>query len=80
MTARLTVVALALLLGGCSSTQGLLTNRVTMTTAMDECQVASRWGGFSIGADIDKRDCEAIRQGMLLRILMLMQQKQQSGS
>ena len=74
------LLLLAALSTGCATLDGWLTNRVTITTALDECQFSSRWGGMSIGADIDKRDCEAIRQGMLLRILMLLQQQQRGGS
>ncbi len=67
------LVVLAAFLSGCASLDGAFTNRVSVTVASDECQVASRWGKFSIGTDIDPRDCEAIRRGMVLHLLMLMQ-------
>ena len=70
---RILILVAGLLMSGCATLDGLLTTRVTVSTALDECQVSSRWGALSIGSDIDKRDCEAIRQGLLLRILMLMQ-------
>ncbi|GAB1388973.1 MAG: hypothetical protein AMXMBFR78_34020 [Rubrivivax sp.] len=62
---------LALALGGCAALpRGALTNRITVTMALDECQVASRWGVFSIGSDIDARDCVALTDTLRLRVLL----------
>ena len=73
MTGRLAVVALALLLGGCSSMQGLLTHHVAVTMDDGKCLSASRWGSIAITGDIAAGECKAIVDGRraleLLRLL-----------
>jgi hypothetical protein len=73
VTARLAVVALALLLGGCSSMQGLLTHHVAVTMDEGKCLAASRWGSIAITGDIAASECQAIVAGRraleLIRLL-----------
>lgn len=73
MTSRLAVVAMALLLGGCSSMQGMLTHHVAVSIDDQHCMAASRWGSVSITGDIAASECKAIvagRQALeLLRLL-----------
>ena len=64
-----TVLALAALLPGCALTDKLLTNRVDVTLAMDECRVDSRWLGPGISTAIDPRDCEVILAAVRMRAL-----------
>lgn len=62
---------LAPLLGGClESFNGLMTNRVMLSVAQDECTTNSRWGLVDIGAKVDQRDCDAILQALKLRAAM----------
>lgn len=77
MTARLAVVALALLLGGCSSMQGLLTHHVAVSIDDKHCMAASRWGSISITGDIAASECEAIVAGRrALELTRLLQARQ----
>jgi len=74
MTARLAVVAMALLLGGCSSMQGLLTHHVAVTMDDSKCLAASRWGSIAITGDIAASECEAIVAGRrALEVLRMLQ-------
>ena len=74
MSARLAVVALALLLGGCSSVQGLLTHHVAVTMDDSKCLSASRWGSIAITGDIAASECEAIVAGRrALEVLRMLQ-------
>lgn len=76
MSARLAVVALALLLGGCSSMQGLLTHHVAVTMDNARCLAASRWGSIAITGDIAASECAAIVAGrQALDLLRVMQQQ-----
>jgi len=56
-------------LSGCALTDKLLTNRIAVTLAGDECRVDSRWLGPGISTAIDPRDCEAILMAARLRAL-----------
>ncbi len=69
MRAALLALPFALLLSGCANLQNLLSNRVTVPLALDECRVDSRWAGFGISTEIDPRDCEVILEAMRLRAL-----------
>lgn len=74
MSARLAVVALALLLGGCSSMQGLLTHHVAVSIDDQHCMAASRWGSVSITGDIAASECQAIVAGRrALEVLRMLQ-------
>lgn len=76
MIARLAVVALALLLGGCSSMQGLLTHHVAVSIDDQHCMAASRWGSISITGDIAASECKAIVAGrQALELIRLLQAK-----
>ena len=59
----------AAVLSGCALTDKLLTNRIEVTLAMDECRVDSRWLGPGISTAIDARDCEVILAAARLRSL-----------
>lgn len=65
---RVLIACFALLaLGGCAF-DGQLTNRISVTLAMDECRIDSRWTMPGISVPIDEKDCEAIRQALRLRL------------
>lgn len=67
-------------LSGCALTDKLLTNRVAVTLAGDECRVDSRWFGPGISTPIDQRDCEAILAAARLRIYLQMLEQQQRAA
>lgn len=77
---RLLIACLAsALLTGCMSFNGqVLANRVAVPLAMDECRVDSRWGPFGISTDLDKRDCEVIREALRLKALQDLIRSQQA--
>lgn len=50
----------AVLLGGCSTTPGLLANRLTCTVAGDKAFVTSLYGPIGITAEISKADAAEI--------------------
>ena len=70
----------ALMLGGCALTDKLLTNRVDVTLAMDECRLDSRWGGPGLTSAIDPRDCEVLLAALRLRIYLQMLEQQQRAA
>lgn len=75
MTARPALAVLALLLGGCSSVQGLLTHHVAVTLDDARCLAASRWGSIAITGDIAASECQAIVAGrQALELVRLLQQ------
>lgn len=63
MTARLAVVALALLLGGCS-TVGKFDNVLTVTLPGTPPRAFgnSTYGGFSMGLELRKEDAERLQE------------------
>lgn len=68
-----TIALLGLLpaLQGCITLpKGMLTNRVTVTLALDECQSSSRWAGLSLASDVDERDCTAILRAIKLSMAL----------
>jgi hypothetical protein len=67
-------------LSGCALTDKLLTNRIDVTLAMDECRVDSRWAGPGISTAIDPRDCETLLAALRLRIYLQMLEQQQGSS
>lgn len=75
MSGRLAVVALALLLGGCASMQGVLTHHVAVTLDDAKCLAASRWGPIAITGDIAASECQAIVAGrQALELVRVLQQ------
>lgn len=65
----LAALAAILLLPGCiTMPKGLLTNRVGVTLAKDECRVDSRWLAFGISTPVDEQDCKVIREALLKRL------------
>lgn len=72
----------ALMLGGCALTDKLLTNRVGVTLAMDECRIDSRWLAFGISTPVADADCEALLAALRLRALQqaIEQQQRAAGS
>ena len=67
-------------LSGCALTDKLLTNRIAVTLAGDECRVDSRWIGPGISTAIDAKDCESILAAARLRIYLQIQQQRSAGS
>jgi hypothetical protein len=69
------------MLSGCALTDRLLTNRIDVTLAMDECRVDSRWLGPGISTAIDPRDCEVILAAVRMRMLQqAIEQQRWAGS
>lgn len=66
-------------LSGCALTDKLLTNRIAITLAGDECRVDSRWLGPGISTAIDAKDCESILAAARLRIYLQMHQQQRAA-
>lgn len=74
------ILLVAAALSGCAVTDKLLTNRVDVTLALDECRVDSRWLGPGISTAVDQRDCEVILNAVRLRAMeQVMQRQQQQG-
>lgn len=75
-------LCLALLLGGCALTDKLLTNRVVVTIALDECRLDSQWTRPGITTPINEKDCEALLAALRLRALQqaIEQQQRAAGS
>ena len=73
---------LAAALSGCALSDKLLTNRVAVTLAGDECRVDSRWMTFGISTPVNDKDCEAILAALRLRALQqsIEQQQRAAGS
>lgn len=69
-------------LSGCALTDKLLTNRVAVTLAGDECRVDSRWAVFGISTPVAAEDCDAILAALRLRALQqaIEQQQRAAGS
>lgn len=77
---RLLIASLAaVLLSGCAAFGGTkFANRIAVTLATDECRADLRAGDYGFSTDIDKRDCEVIREAMRLRALQDYMREQQA--
>jgi hypothetical protein len=56
------ILLLSLLLTGCASPKWL-ENRVACTVARDEAHIVSKWGPFSIGAQVATSDAAVLCKG-----------------